>query len=157
MVVTLTTESTATYFNILAPGETEVAFFIGQTAGSSYAGRLPDSGDYTLRVYQMRSAARRGEVARYSLDVEITSADFADGLGGGPDFWEVTGLGASGKLNLRETPAASGLSSGRRAASHHGRKRKPSFRERSFMRPGTFLALAPWVSPWGAASSVSFA
>ena len=73
MVVTMTTDSTANYFNLLAPGESEVAFFIGSTDGSSYGGRLPESGDYTIRVYQMRSAARRKEIANYRLDIEITN------------------------------------------------------------------------------------
>lgn len=108
MIVALTPESPATYFNIIAPGETEVAFFIGSAEGNSYVGRLPETGDYTIRVYQVRSAARRGEVATYALDVEITSADYADALGGGPDFWEVTGLGASGTLELRESPSVDG-------------------------------------------------
>ena len=68
----------------------------------------PKRGNYTVRVYQLRSASRRGEVAKYSLDVEITSADFADGLQGGPDFWDVTGVDAPEKLDLRETPSADG-------------------------------------------------
>jgi hypothetical protein len=80
MVVKLSTKSTATYFNVMAPGETEVAFFIGSTEGDEYEGQLPANGDYTIRVYQMRSAARRGEVASYSLDVEITSK--ASGVSG---------------------------------------------------------------------------
>jgi len=75
MVVNMTTSSGANYFNVLAPGETEVAFFNGSINANAYAGRLSESGDYTIRVYQMRSAARRQETARYTLNVEITSAD----------------------------------------------------------------------------------
>jgi hypothetical protein len=82
MVVTMTTNSGANYFNLMAPGETEVAFFNGSTSENSFVGSLPASGDYTIRVYQMRSAARRNETATYRLDVEITSAGDADGLPG---------------------------------------------------------------------------
>lgn len=36
------------------------------------AGTLPVDGDYTVRVYLMRSAARRNETAEYTLTVGIT-------------------------------------------------------------------------------------
>ena len=75
MVVTLSTGSGANYFNVMAPGEAEVAFFNGSVADNSYSGTLPETGDYTIRVYQMRSAARRGETARYTLSLEITSGN----------------------------------------------------------------------------------
>ncbi len=32
--------------------------------------------------------------------------DYADGLEGGPDFWEVTGVSAGDMLNLRARPSA---------------------------------------------------
>ncbi len=62
MNASLATKHGATYFNILAPGETEVAMFNGSTSENQYEGTLPKSGDYKLRVYMMRSAARRDEV-----------------------------------------------------------------------------------------------
>lgn len=74
MNVSLATKHSATYFNILAPGETNVAFFIGSTSGGQYEGTLPASGDYRVRVYMMRSAARRNEVANYQLEIIITGA-----------------------------------------------------------------------------------
>lgn len=74
MTVELDTDNTGNYFNILAPGETDVAFFIGSNEGNRYAGDLPESGDYTIRVYLVRSAARRNETAHYSLDVAIAAA-----------------------------------------------------------------------------------
>lgn len=75
MVVTMTTDSTANYFNLMAPGETDIAFFNGSVSENRFAGLLPETGDYTIRVYQMRSAARRDEVAAYSLEIEITPSD----------------------------------------------------------------------------------
>lgn len=65
----LASQHSATYFNLLAPGETAVAFFNGSMADNQYEGQLPVSGDYTLRVYMMRAAARRNESAHYRVEV----------------------------------------------------------------------------------------
>ena len=72
MNVSMATKNTATYFNILAPGETEVAFFNGSTSENQFEGVLPATGDYKIRVYMMRSAARRNEVANYRLEMIVT-------------------------------------------------------------------------------------
>jgi len=71
MNVSLATKHAATYFNILAPGEDDVAMFNGSISDNQYEGILPATGDYKLRVYMMRAAARRNEVARYRLEVII--------------------------------------------------------------------------------------
>jgi hypothetical protein len=75
MTVKMTTDGGANHFNLMAPGETEVAFFNGSLGDNAYTGRLPESGDYTIRLYQMRSAARRGATANYTLTVEIMAGD----------------------------------------------------------------------------------
>src|SRR5512134_987653 len=72
MNVSMATRNTATYFNILAPGETEVAFFNGSVSENQYEGQLPATGDYKIRVYMMRSAARRNEVANYRLEMIVS-------------------------------------------------------------------------------------
>jgi hypothetical protein len=72
MNVSMATDNGANYFNILAPGETEVAFFNGSTGENQYEGTLPADGDYRIRVYLMRSAARRHEAARYRLEMIVT-------------------------------------------------------------------------------------
>jgi hypothetical protein len=72
MNVSMATKNTATYFNILAPGETEVAFFNGSVSDNQYEGQLPATGDYKIRVYMMRSAARRNEVADYRLEMIVS-------------------------------------------------------------------------------------
>lgn len=77
MNVSMATKNTATYFNILAPGENEVAFFNGSLNDNQYEGTLPASGDYRIRVYMMRSAARRNEKANYRLEMIITGASAA--------------------------------------------------------------------------------
>ncbi|NEV64625.1 DNA breaking-rejoining protein [Thiorhodococcus minor] len=71
MNVSMATNNTANYFNILAPGKTDEAMFIGSTSGNQFEGTLPASGDYKIRVYLMRSAARRDEVADYRLEMII--------------------------------------------------------------------------------------
>lgn len=61
----------ANYFNVIAPGGGDVAMFIGSMSGERFSGLLPADGDYTIRVYLMRNAARRNETARYTLNVEL--------------------------------------------------------------------------------------
>jgi hypothetical protein len=72
MNVSMATKNTATYFNILAPGETEVAFFNGSMSENQFEGVLPATGDYRIRVYMMRSAARRNEKANYRLEMIVS-------------------------------------------------------------------------------------
>ena len=74
MNVSLATKHGATYFNILPPGENEVGMFNGSISENQYEGTLLVSGDYKIRVYMMRSAARRNEVAHYRLEIIIDGA-----------------------------------------------------------------------------------
>lgn len=113
MMVVLETDNSSNYFNVMAPGA-DRALYIGSTSGNRFEGKLPTSGDYTIRVYLMRNAARRSEAASYSLAVDIfgpgssvqtPQKDFADGFGGGPDFWGVAGVADGDSLNLREGPS----------------------------------------------------
>jgi hypothetical protein len=71
MNVSMATDNTANYFNILAPGSNDEAMFIGSTSGNQFEGTLPANGDYKVRVYLMRNAARRDEVAKYRLEMII--------------------------------------------------------------------------------------
>jgi hypothetical protein len=84
MNVSMATDNTASYFNIMAPGETEVAFFNGSMSQSQnqYEGTLPTTGDYRIRVYMMRSAARRNETANYRLEMIVTGATTATSSAG---------------------------------------------------------------------------
>lgn len=63
------------YFNLLPPGS-EAAMFIGSTGGN-FKGVLPADGDYTLRVYLMRAAARRHESSRYTLTLALAGQPLA--------------------------------------------------------------------------------
>lgn len=71
MEVVLKPANPQNYFNINPPG-TDTSMFIGSTTGSEFKAVLPSDGDYTVRVYLMRAAARRDEVGRYSLSVGVT-------------------------------------------------------------------------------------
>jgi hypothetical protein len=72
MSVTLKTSNPSNYFNVLPPGSNDVAVFVGSSGGSEWTGSLAADGEYTIRVYLMRSAARRNEHAAYTLTVGIT-------------------------------------------------------------------------------------
>lgn len=72
MNVSLKTSNGANYFNVLPPGSNDVAVFVGSTSGNEWTGKLEADGEYTVRVYLMRSAARRDEKASYTLTVGIT-------------------------------------------------------------------------------------
>lgn len=108
MKVTMTTKNSASYFNVIAPNETDVAIFVGSTSGDTYEGELPSSGDYKIRVYLMRSAARRQETASYTLNISVTGkgqsssgAPSASGRGAEGDATQRAGEGkfdATGKV-----------------------------------------------------------
>lgn len=121
MTVTLTGPNLSAYFNVYAPGSgpgdeaLANAGFHGPMvpAINRFRTTLATSGEYTIFVYMMRAAARRGASADYVLDVALTGetaprveADFADGLQGGPDFWRVI---AEGRLNLRAEPSTGAI------------------------------------------------
>ncbi len=74
MRVSLRTNNGANYFNVLPPGSSDEAIFVGSSSGNDFSGTLPATGDYTVRVYLMRNAARRNEAANYTIKVGITGA-----------------------------------------------------------------------------------
>ena len=119
MKVRLEPSNTATYFNVYAPGSGpgDQALANSQFTGPTvpdlnlFDGALPTSGEYTISVYMMRSAARRNERSDYLIAISVegetgdtVQADFADGLQGGPDFYQVATSGG-GTLNLRAGPS----------------------------------------------------
>jgi len=73
LAVAFKTSNRMAYFNVLPPGS-ETALFVGSmdATGEHYQGTLPADGNYAIRVYQMRAAARRKESAAYTLDVSVT-------------------------------------------------------------------------------------
>ena len=122
--VKLDPTNTATYFNIYEPGRgpgDEALANSGLTGDlvsdlNRFESVVQTSGTYTISVYMMRSAARRNETTDYVLSVELdqsepsdgpVQADYADGLQGGPDFWQVNTSSTESRLNVREAPSIS--------------------------------------------------
>lgn len=67
--ISMATESGSPYFNIMEPDKTNVAIYNGSINGNQYEGVAEKSGDYTIRVYMMRSGARRNETAKFRLEL----------------------------------------------------------------------------------------
>lgn len=72
MTVDFKPSKSSAYINVLPP-ESEEALFVGSVSGNHYEGALPTDGVYRVRVYLMRNAARRNEVAKYSLGISVKS------------------------------------------------------------------------------------
>jgi hypothetical protein len=80
MTVALNTSNTYTYFNVIQPSQPDgPALAISEQAGANpmvpelnrFEGVLPESGEYGIEVWMYRAAARRGDVADFTLDVAI--------------------------------------------------------------------------------------
>lgn len=91
--VSLTSSNRSVYFNLIAPGEKDVAFYVGSNSDelNRFQGSVPASGNTRVRVYLYRAAARRGEVATYRLNVSIKGSakpnePSGDALVAGTDF-----------------------------------------------------------------------
>ena len=126
MTVSLDTANTFTYFNVIQPSAPQgPALAVSEMVGTNpmvpdlnrFDGILPESGDYAVEVWMYRAAARRGDVADFTLSIAITGAngavvqgDYADGLQGGPDYWAVN---VSTTLNVHSSPSASAPTVGR--------------------------------------------
>ena len=81
VAVVLESDNTSNYFNIFEPGKVPGearALFIGSTEGNRFEGFFSAQGDYTIQVYIMRNAARRGDSARFTLALSFSSDAAAD-------------------------------------------------------------------------------
>lgn len=76
LLVKLEPSNLSNYFNINPPG-TDVSMFIGSTSGNIFRRLLPADGDYSIRVYLMRNAARRNESSSYTLSISLTGSPLA--------------------------------------------------------------------------------
>lgn len=76
ITVTLAPTNKMTSFNVLPPGSADVAMYVADGT-PSYKGRLPADGDYKVRVYLIRAAARRGAATSYALTIGVTGAPLA--------------------------------------------------------------------------------
>ena len=64
----------AAYFNVLPPGSTGEAIFVGSSEGNHFKAALPSDGDYTIRVYLMGGAKDSGKPVNYTLKVGIPAS-----------------------------------------------------------------------------------
>jgi hypothetical protein len=71
MTVEFASRGRFTYFLVRAPGS-EDNLFDGSTSGNSARLTLEESGNYRIRVFLMRNAARRGESSNYSLTIRVS-------------------------------------------------------------------------------------
>jgi hypothetical protein len=74
--VTLKPSNRSNYFNVLPPESADVAMYAAQT-GEPYSSMLPADGDYKVRVYLVRAAARRNESSAYALTIGVTGKALA--------------------------------------------------------------------------------
>jgi hypothetical protein len=101
MIVKFKPSNPSAYFNVLPPGSDE-AIFIGSTSGNEFSTEPKAAGEYTIRVYLMRNAARRNESVNYTLDIGV-SGDVKKGSApaagaatmasnAGPAKWDASGM-----------------------------------------------------------------
>ena len=95
LAVSLETSHGANYFNVLPPDSENEATYVGQTGGNDFEGRLDLDGDWRIRVYLMRAAARRGETAEFRLRVAVSGepdpAAAREPSTFGPLHWDASG------------------------------------------------------------------
>ena len=70
LAVTLKASNLQNYFNINPPGN-EMSMFVGSTSGNQFKRILPTDGEFVVRVYLMRAAARRNETSNYTLNIAL--------------------------------------------------------------------------------------
>ena len=75
--ISLKSQHGSNSFNLLPPGSMDAAMAIGELSDHAFTGLLPDDGVYTIRVFLMRSAARRNESSRFDLHVAIEGQPLA--------------------------------------------------------------------------------
>ena len=102
MTVKLSGRSTV-YHNILPPGSTGEALFVGSRDGSMSTTALPVSGEYTIRVYQMGNAKSSGQRSNFGLEVSIAGAAQKAAVPHSPDedgkMVAASGRASEGKFN----------------------------------------------------------
>jgi len=71
--VTFKGSTNSSSFNLMAPDSDGAAMHIGDTAGNVFSGKIAKSGVYTIRVSQMRSAARKVTSVSFTLTLSNKS------------------------------------------------------------------------------------
>ena len=102
MTVTLKTNKTSNYFLVYGPGDTETAIYNSDAGEQTWTKTLDQAGDYTVRVYLYRNAARNNVKANFTVTVTIknNAAKSGDAKVAGTQF------NATGKLQTALVPTA---------------------------------------------------
>ncbi|MBF9030572.1 hypothetical protein HKCCE3408_09205 [Rhodobacterales bacterium HKCCE3408] len=112
LTVRLHSPNTAAYFNVYAPGRGpgEEALAVGSLTSemmpelNEFVATVPAAGTYTVSVYLFRAAARAGEVAPYSIEIDLLSpSDDADSAA--PLVFQVRTRSPEGHLNVHTDPS----------------------------------------------------
>ncbi len=101
----------AAYFNVIAPGSSGEALFVGMNEASNhFEGQLPADGTYTIRLYLMGAAKDSGKPVNYTLKVNIK---------GGSSAAKTSGAGSSAaeKACLAAVAKTTGVSAGKLSVS----------------------------------------
>lgn len=69
--VMLATNNASNCFDIYAPGVAK-PIYVGDDSGNNHQLVAQVSGDYVIKVYLLRLAARDGQTANYTLDLTVT-------------------------------------------------------------------------------------
>ena len=109
--VSLKTNNGANYFNLLPPGSNDVAVFIGSTEGNECDHQVTVTGTYKIRVYLMRSAARRNEKGTFTLTVTREQGNATSDAKVAGTNYSATGIlqGALGNQAIGTTKADFGV------------------------------------------------
>lgn len=102
MTVTLKTNKTSNYFLVYGPGDAETAIYNSDAGEQTWKKTLDQGGDYTIRVYLYRNAARNNVKANFTVTVTVKNA------AGKPGDAKVAGtqFNATGMLQTALTPTA---------------------------------------------------
>ncbi|UOA07161.1 hypothetical protein [Methylobacter sp. S3L5C] len=71
MMIDFKASKGAAYFNVLPPGSTGEAIFVGSSEGNHFKTVLSGDGDYTIRVYLMGGAKDSDKPVTYTLKVSV--------------------------------------------------------------------------------------
>ena len=71
--VSMTSNHRSAYFNLIAPGQGNVAYYVGSNSNplNRFDGIAPARGLQRIRVYLYRASGRRGEVANFQLSISV--------------------------------------------------------------------------------------
>lgn len=113
LTVRLRTPHTGTYFNVYAPGDGpgDAALANSSLTGgpvlelNEFTGMLNETGTYEVVVYMVRAAARRDEVAPYSIEFDLLQPTAENDPDAAERFFQVRTRNPGGHLNVHTGPS----------------------------------------------------